>query len=241
MKRRVVPFAVLLFVILFSVFPAHAQSSQLNVTYAGGGVCNATSVSIPVNIYTNFPSLTPFTESKSVNGTVVVTFSGAQSAGVQSYVGDLGGFIPPQSFPYTYQDVATFSGGALLRTTAVCNSSGAGPIVTIDYGTGASFWNPGDDRLNRDAGQPAALYCRNGGVEVWKVDSLTSRGTVALVISKTEIDKVKNSHPARNTLIKASKDGLFNLYYLPASDELSFITHYMYPGDPYAFVFKACQ
>jgi hypothetical protein len=34
----------------------------------------------------------------------------------------------------------------------------------------------------------------------------------------------RNSHPAANTLIKASKDGKLNLYYLPASDEPSFIT-----------------
>jgi hypothetical protein len=105
-----------------------------------------------------------------------------------------------------------------------------------------NFWDPGDDRLNRDPGQPAALYCRNGGdLQVWQVDAVTSRGTLALIIAKAEIAKVKDSHPAKNTLIKASKDGRFKLYYLPGSDELSFITTYLNSDKVYAFVFKGCS
>jgi hypothetical protein len=65
------------------------------------------------------------------------------------------------------------------------------------------FVDPGDDRLNRDPGQPPALYCRNqGDVQSYYVDPANSKGTLALLITKAEIDAVIQAKPAANTLIK---------------------------------------
>jgi hypothetical protein len=103
---------------------------------------------------------------------------------------------------------------------------------------GPKFWNPGDDRLNREPGQPAALYCRDEGVHIYSVNPDDSIGKIGLVVSKAEIDKVINANPAANTLIKQSADGKLKLYYLPATKELSFITHEARSGKQYSFVWK---
>jgi hypothetical protein len=240
MKRHVLFVAALLFAVAFSAVPVHAASGTFQVTYLGGGVCGPTDVTIPVSVTASFPAPTVLTSKASVNGAIIFTGSVVLPAGTITYTSSAGFFVPPQAFPYTYQSAVLEGSEMLVQVTAVCNSNGAEPIVTISYGGGA--WNPGDDRLNRDPGQPAALYCRNGGdVHVWKVDAVTSRGTLVLIITKAEIAKVRDSHPWVNTLIKASKDGKFKLYYLPGSDELSFITTYLNSTKVYTFVFKTCS
>jgi hypothetical protein len=181
-----------------------------------------------------------FNEVNSVNGVTIDSGSGTQPAGDLSYIGDFGDSFPTQTFPYSYKSVSDLAGFHIV-VTAQCASSGATPIVSISI-TPPAFWDPGDDRLNRDPGQPAALYCRNGGdVQVWRVDPVTSIGKLSFTATKLEIANVKNSKPAHNTLIKASADGAFKLYYLPASDELSFIATYPSSGKPYYFVFKGCS
>jgi hypothetical protein len=241
MKRHFVVIAALLFTFGFSAFPAHAAGTSVQLTYLGGGVCLDTGVTIPIQYVVNAPTATTLTETAMVNGTLLFSINVPFPSGTTgASSGGTFGFASPQAFPYTLQDTISEGSEVLVRVTAVCNSLGAEPIVTI-VGRGSS-WDPGDDRLNRDPGQPAALYCRNGGdVQVWKVDAVTSRGTLALVITKVEIAKVRGSHPAVNTLIKASKDGKFKLYYLPGSDELSFITTYLNSNKPYTFVFKPCS
>ena len=241
MLRKLLVLAVILGSFVLATNPVRASSLPVSFSYLGGGVCAPTSVSVPVHIETNFPSVTPFTQVFKINGAQVGTASGSQSAGFQSYNGNLGfGGYPAQSFPYTYQMIATFAGssGGTVTLTAVCNSNGGEPIVTID--SAAAFWNPGDDRVNRDPGQPAALYCRSGGVQVWSIDGSSSKGTLALTVTASEIAQVKNSKPAQNTLIKASADGSLRLFYLPGSDELSFVTT-LSNGKPYSFIWKGCS
>jgi hypothetical protein len=105
-------------------------------------------------------------------------------------------------------------------------------------GSAVKFFDPGDDRLNRDPGQPAALYCRNQGVHIYAVNVDNSEGKLALIVTKAEIDAVINRNPSANTLIKQSSDGKFKLYYLPATKELSFITAEVRSGKSYSFVWK---
>jgi hypothetical protein len=102
-----------------------------------------------------------------------------------------------------------------------------------------TFFNPRDDRLNRDPGQPAALYCRNQGeVHIYAINLIDSRGRLSLIVTKAQIDAVINRNPTANTLIRQSADGKFKLYYLPATKELSFITTEPGTGKQYSFVWK---
>jgi hypothetical protein len=94
-----------------------------------------------------------------------------------------------------------------------------------------------DDRLNREPGQPAALYCRNqGDVHVYAINN--SIGKLAFIITKSEIDVVINGNPSANTLIKQTSDGKYKVFYLPATNELSFITTETATGKQYSHVWK---
>jgi hypothetical protein len=75
-------------------------------------------------------------------------------------------------------------------------------------------------------------------VHIYAVNVDDSKGKIALIVTKAEIDAVINANPTANTLIKQSADGKFKLYYLPAGKELSFITHEARSGKPYSFVWK---
>jgi hypothetical protein len=132
---------------------------------------------------------------------------------------------------------SAFGPTATIAGTIQC---GFAPPSGGDGGSEVKFYDPGDDRLNREPGQPAALYCRNqGDVHIYSVNPDDSKGTLVLVITKAEIDAVINANPTANTLIKQSPDGKFRLFYLPATKELSFVTAEARSGKPYTFVWKA--
>jgi hypothetical protein len=126
------------------------------------------------------------------------------------------------------------SGGVLYNWTMTIGRAGCN--------TGTTWFEPGDDRLNREAGAPAVLYCRNkGDVHVYTVDTITSRGKIDLVVTRAEVDAVVNSNPTANTLIKQSADGSVKVFYLPATKELSLISKDSRPPyKPYSFVWKGC-
>jgi hypothetical protein len=106
-------------------------------------------------------------------------------------------------------------------------------------GSGAQFFDPGDDRINREPGQPSALYCRNrGDVHVYEVNPDDSRGKLAMIVTRAEIDAVINSKPAANTLVKQSANGKIKVYYLPATNELAFFQPEARSGKLYTFVWK---
>jgi hypothetical protein len=96
--------------------------------------------------------------------------------------------------------------------------------------------------MNRDAGAPAVLYCRNkGDMHIYKVDENTSFGKIVLVVTKAQVDATVNSNPTANTLIKQSADGSVKVFYLPATKEFSLISKDSRPPyKPYAFVWKGC-
>jgi hypothetical protein len=180
-------------------------------------------------------------------GSITVTPPGQYSVTVTDGTGAVVGGYTITALPgiYTHDDgvwnaqptknpirVIVFVDGVLVG-----NVAGDNPCLPPS-GNGVKFWEPGDDRLNRDPGQPAALYCRDEGVHIYAVNPDDSIGKIGLVVSKAEIDKVINANPAANTLIKQSADGKLKLYYLPATKELSFITNEARSGKKYSFVWK---
>jgi hypothetical protein len=66
-------------------------------------------------------------------------------------------------------------------------------------------FNPGDDRVNREAWASVAVYCRPYGIHVYAING-ESKGVLALVVTPEEIAAVDNP-PAQNTLI-ASNAGI---------------------------------
>jgi hypothetical protein len=156
---------------------------------------------------------------------------GTVVAGPTSVPGSLSYTIPTTNIVGITARILTLgsSGSAIFRCTPVGGGSGSE----------VKFWDPGDDRINREPGQPAALYCRNqGDLHVYAINVDNSKGYLGLVVTKAEIDAVINGSPVSNTLVKQSPDSRFRLYYLPATKELSFITPEVRSGKPYTFVWK---
>lgn len=163
----------------------------------------------------------PFATVEAPTGTVVGTVAQGSTA---SFV------IPTAADSFTIRN--TFGGELTIAGTIKCGLPSAS-------GSEVKFFDPSDDRLNRDPGQPAALYCRNkGDVHIYAVNPDDSKGKLALIVTKAEIDAVINTNPTANTLIKQSADGKFKLFYLPAAKELSFVTTEARSGKPYSFVWK---
>jgi hypothetical protein len=151
----------------------------------------------------------------------------------------------PTSVPGTLSYTIPTTGTQLIGARNLAGSNGTVVwnwkcgLPSAASGSAVKFFDPGDDRLNREPGQPAALYCRNqGDVHIYEVNVDDSKGKLALVITKAEIDAVVNANPSANTLIKQSGDGKYKLYYLPATKELSFITHENGTGKQYSHVWK---
>lgn len=109
-------------------------------------------------------------------------------------------------------------------------------------GPAVKWFEPNDDRVNREAGAPAVMYCRNkGDIHIYKVEADTSWGKIALVVTKAQVEAVVNSNPTDNTLIKQSADGSVKVFYLPATKEFSLISKDSRPPyKPYSFVWKGC-
>jgi hypothetical protein len=180
-------------------------------------------------------------------GTITVTPPGQFSVTVTDGTGAVVGGYTKTQLPGTY----TFAQGgwsaqptknpiravAFIDGVMYANVAGDNPCLPPS-GNGVEFWEPGDDRLNRDPGQPAALYCRDQGVHIYAVNPDDSIGKLGLVVTKAEIDEVINSNPGANSLIKQSADGKLKLYYLPATKELSFITTEGRSGKQYSYVWK---
>jgi hypothetical protein len=170
------------------------------------------------------------------NGTILFTVTSSVA---------VGGNIPGQTEVFVYGTAPTANP---IQVTFVSNAGNGYGLQTLWNfegecpglpSVGGKFFNPGDDRLNRDPGQPAALYCRNQGeVHVYAINVDDSKGKLALVVTRAEIDAVIDRNPAANTLVKQSPDGRFKLYYLPATKELLFNTVEVRSGKPYSFIWK---
>jgi hypothetical protein len=128
---------------------------------------------------------------------------------------------------------------AIVHHHFVFSEGNYGPPIKSHGGSEVKFWDPGDDRINREPGQPAALYCRNkGDLHVYAINVDNSKGILGLVVTKVEIDAVISGNPTTNALVKQSADGKFRLFYLPATNELSFITPEVHSGKQYSHVWK---
>ena len=164
-------------------------------------------------------------------------------------------------YTLTFQNALGSYTGGLINTTAYVTAPSFNPItMTLTSLAGNSlpqqvdftaqgtcpglptandqFFTCTDGRLNCEPGAPAAVYCRAGGVDIYRVEVNTSRGVLAGQVPKAQIDAVKNSGVTANTLI-ASFGGL-DLYWLPGSSELAFVTHYGPEGKQYNFIWKGC-
>ncbi|MBX3065183.1 MAG: hypothetical protein U0528_07800 [Anaerolineae bacterium] len=133
-KLRTLAIIIALFAALFSKSAAPVQAAEgdfVRVSYIGGALCTTFAITIPVHITSNFAAPAPFTEVININGVAVASFGGTQGAGLLDYDGDLGvvGY-PPQSFPYTYQIVATW-GQFVVTANGVCYSDYSEPLVSI--------------------------------------------------------------------------------------------------------------
>jgi hypothetical protein len=224
-----------LVVTLFVVQPpraAHALSAEcgfipfIGGTYSAGGtngIVGPFASGDHVTITVTFGTATAATFSIVGSGLGTPVLAGPSNApGKLSYT--VTGALPPGSLGIGF---FIHSANGTVNVTATC---GDAPTV--------QFFDPGDDRLNREPGQPAALYCRNQGVHVYAVNVDDSRGKLVLTVTKAEIDAVINRNPTANTLIKQSSDGKFKLYYLPTGKELSFITTEARTGKQYSFVWQ---
>jgi len=134
MKRQVAVLAVLLLFVasFFASHPAEAAAGDsIRLSYAGGAFCSNTSIFIPVYVTSNLSAALPFTQTVTVDGVVIGTGGGVQSAGSMSYLGSFGGsFTASQSIPYALQLVANFSGQFFVVINAVC-FGGSNVVVSI--------------------------------------------------------------------------------------------------------------
>jgi hypothetical protein len=235
---KTIRLAVLLPVLLFALLvaqvprPAHAAAtgSYTSLNFPGASATNCGSWAATGLVTITAPP--GFTTITITDGNGVVLAAWTANYGVGNWGGAGSTFFLAQPTKNPIRIYETIDG------TVVANVAADNPCLPPS-GSGVKFFDPGDDRLNRDPGQPAALYCRNQGVHVYAVNVDDSKGKLALTVTKAEIDAVINGNPAANTLIKQSSDGKFKLYYLPTTKELSFITTEVRSGKQYSFVWKS--
>jgi hypothetical protein len=130
---------------------------------------------------------------------------------LQSPVGTVvgGPTATPGSLSFT---ITSFSPTAITARLLSPTFGGSVTFTCIapgeDGGSEVKFWDPGDDRINREPGQPAALYCRNkGDLHVYAINVDNSKGILGLVVTKAEIDAVISGNLTTNALVKQSADG----------------------------------
>ena len=219
-----------------SARPASASVPIDHFSYAGGGVCQATSVSIPINASGYRPIAEPFTTILRMNGVVYNSFTGTDPAKTYSGVSNYGGIFSTQSFPYTFNWSTVYSIDPYhnFSITAVCSAAGAGPAVTISYYTGAALFN--DGRLNsNDGAETFALYCDGDVITVFAVDPVTSKGTLAFTVTPAELSKF----PVKpGTAIKIKSAMGATLYRL-TTGELQ-VNRLETTGKIYKFIFNGC-
>lgn len=131
---RISAIIVALFAALFSKSAAPVQAAEgdyVRVSYSGGALCTTNAITIPIHVTSYFAAPAPFSQAININGVTLGYLSGTQSAGSLDYDGNLGiGGYPAQSFPYTYQIVASF-GQFVVTANGVCYSDLSEPVVSI--------------------------------------------------------------------------------------------------------------
>jgi hypothetical protein len=226
----------LLSIVLFVTQPSRPTQAQA-VLSTGCNFINSGVLNISIGPGSAISVVVPLSP-----GEIVTASATLATATVAQFSITNGAFVTvvgPTGVPGTLTYQSAGGTGAGVRNEATSNG-----IITFNVKcslgqAGARFFDPNDDRLNREPGQPAAVYCRNqGDVHIYAVNVDDSKGKLALIVTKAEIDAVVNSNPAANTLIKQSGDGKYKLFYLPATKELSFITYEARTGKQYSHVWK---
>ncbi len=109
---------------------AASPGDFLKFTYLGGGVCQATYVSVPVRLQVQRAAAEPYTTIVSLNGTVFGSWTGTDPAGPFDGNLNYGESFAAQSFPYTYQWRTIYTDDT-FTINAVCFSAGSEPVVSI--------------------------------------------------------------------------------------------------------------
>lgn len=140
----------------------------------------------------------------------------------------------PSTFTYTFDqpgratfNVANMPSGDRTRVTVTASCQGYGKLPTFT-----------DGRINMDADQTAAIYCkRNGGINILRI--INSHGYPSLNVSAAAINKVPKN-PPQNTLIAEDKKYQIALYRL-SSGELQ-INARSFEGKPdYVYIWNGCE
>jgi hypothetical protein len=113
------------------------------------------------------------------------------------------------------------------------NPNGAFISVACSGASGIHF---GDGRMNAyDAGETFALYCVKGAINVYAIDPISSKGSLVLTVTSTELAAVP-PNPTVNTVIKSG--GGATLYRL-AGGKLQ-VNRNEPTGKVYSFIFSDC-
>lgn len=136
--------------------------------------------------------------------------------------------------------VTSFDAGAMGPYTG--QISGPGNITLGAALFGGDVFDPGDDRINRagkDRAAPVAIYCRDEGITVLRIDPVTAQGTTAVIeVSRAIIDMI--GIPQGGHVPLAGKNG----YSLWRLEDGRFQVNAFYanePNKPYIFVWTGCD
>lgn len=205
MRRRMLQVITLLIVILFiHIMPVHAGRVRVSnlpgnftatSTFCTDGISiTATGTLAGGTAVVSIVSLVPpgltgpildFSGSGAVSGTVIVPFTQNQVPGT-----------PVTMFLDLIENGASSTGGTGVDSSGIIG----------DCAFGDAF---GAGRVNRDVMAPAAIYCKNNGIEVWAVDTA---GTGHLAFRATSLEISSIGVPSVNTLIDSGYGiGLYRL------------------------------
>lgn len=84
-------------------------------------------------------------------------------------------------------------------------------------GSGNAFFDPGDDRINRQAYAPIAIYCAETRLEILQIDA-DGNGTPAIMLDFASMPATPTDE---NILVESVGNGLINLYRLTSGEWLA--------------------
>ena len=219
---RIAILVPMLSIVLFATQPSRPTQAQAALS-AGCNLINTGVLNVTSSPGSGIVVTLPLNPGEIVTASATLaTATVAQFTIVNTSITTVAG---PTGVPGTLTYQSSGGTGAGVRNQSTSNGTVTFNVKCSSGPAGAQFFDPGDDRLNREPGQPAALYCRNqGDVHIYEVNVDDSKGKIALVVTKAEIDAVVNANPTANTLIKQS--GRWQIQtVLPARDEGTVVHH----------------
>lgn len=216
--KLVLCLTVFLATVHFSTFPARAVVSNVSTSTGGVGAApNCSNGGGGFSVSFSADARTSYTFSANLYdglGNLIGTGGGGGGGSAFGSGGGGGGFSfsNPSARPFTLVIYdAAFPSAAIGSVTFDPANSASGCSSLPFASRAGSQPRFTDGRVNNnEAGQTGAVYCTDGGVTIYHPN-----GKIGLVITKTQLDAFKSSHPltgSQNALIKV-QDG-FKLYLL---------------------------